>query len=228
MLKSLLFSGNLKTGTPIALFNLPRVLTCPGATDVCQKHCYAQKSSKRFPGSDPSHQLRYEASLRPDFVEVMVADIIRSKTKFVRIHSSGDFYSAAYIAKWIKIIQKTPDVVYYAYTHSWRCPGLIRRLDYLRRLPNMQLWWSADSDTVEPPEGLTAYMAVTDEDVPDYEVSMIFRVLRKKKCLKIGGFKVCPLESGRPELKAGGMTCASCKLCFSNALDCAPVAPSKV
>ena len=117
--ESLLFPGNSKTGTPIALFNLPRVLTCPGATDVCQKHCYAQKSSKRFPGAEPSHQRRYKASKRSDFVEVMVADIIQSKTKFVRIHGSGDFYSAAYIAKWVDIIQKTPYVVYYAYTRSW-------------------------------------------------------------------------------------------------------------
>ena len=214
--ESLLFPGNSKTGAPIALFDLPRVLTCPGATDVCQKSCYVQ-SSRRFPGVDkPLHERNY-VSRRPGFIKRMVADIIRSKMKVVMIHGSGDFYNAHYVAKWVDIIQKTPDVVYYAYTRSWRCPEQMQQLYRLRRLPNMQLWWLSDRETGSPSRGLVAYLSTDDEDAPDFDASLIFRVKHDTEKLEIGGVSVCPLENGRPEIEAGGMTCAKCRICFSRA-----------
>jgi hypothetical protein len=38
------------------------------------------------------------------------------KRLFVRIHSSGDFYSIGYLRTWIEIAKKFPDVTFYGYT----------------------------------------------------------------------------------------------------------------
>ena len=212
--KSLLRPGGTQTGTSIASFNLDRVLSSPGLTNVFQKHSWVP-SSRRFPGVDPSDWAREYESKRPDFVERMVPEIIRWKRKVVRIHGTGDFYSNKYIAKWIDIINKTPDVAYYARTHSWRCPYLRQRLGELRRLPNMQLWWFSDREAARPPEGLVAYLSTDDEDAPKYGASLIFRVKHDTEKLEIGGIRVCPLQSGRPEIETGGMTCEKCRICFS-------------
>ena len=213
----LLFPGNTKTGQPIALFNLPRIDTCPGASALCIKHCYVKRSN-RFPQVSPSHKARFEATKQADFVDRMVHDIKNSGKKIIRIHTAGDFFSAKYTADWVKIAKQNPEVAFYAYTRSWRCSDILRQLDRLRRLPNMQLWWSSDSETGSPPEGFVAYMAVTDDDVPAFDTTLVFRVQRKALCKTIGGVNVCPLESGRPELKERGLTCAKCRICFSNAL----------
>lgn len=213
----LLFPGNTKTGPQIALFNLPRVDTCPGATALCVKHCYIKRTN-RFPQVRPSHQLRYEASLKDDFVQKMVADIVKCRKKILRVHTSGDFYGEKYIADWVDIVKQTPETAYYAYTRSWRVPRLMRQLDRLRRLPNMQLWWSSDSETGAPPEGVVAYMSVDDSDIPEFGASLVFRVKRDTMRTMVGGVNVCPLESGQPKLKENGLTCAKCRLCFSNAL----------
>ena len=213
----LLFPGNSKTGSQIALFNLPRVDTCPGATELCIKHCYVKRSN-RFPTVSPTHQERYRASLEDDFVDRMVGDIVKSGKDVIRIHTAGDFYSEKYIADWVKIARRTPGVAYYAYTRSWRCKKLVRHLNRLRRLPNVQLWWSSDKETGSPPEGMVAYMSVDDNDIPQFDATLVFRVRRSTVRKKIGGINVCPLESGRPELKKRGLTCAKCRICFSNAL----------
>jgi hypothetical protein len=213
----LLFPGNEKTGPQIALFNLPRVSTCPGASAPCIKHCYIKRTN-RFPQVVPSHEKRYEASLLETFAEEMLVDIRRSKKRMIRIHTSGDFYSQQYITDWENIITQTPDVAYYAYTRSWRTPELLRQLDRLRRLPNMQLWWSADRETGPPPEGFVTYMSEDDSDIPQFDTSLIFRVKQDTVRLTLGGVNVCPLESGRPVLKENGLTCAKCRVCFSNVL----------
>ena len=208
----------MKTGPEIALFNLPRITTCPGKSKLCVKHCYV-RPSQRFPVVNRLHEERFKASKKDDFVDRMVDDIIKSKTRVVRIHTSGDFYSAKYIDDWVKIINRTPNVVYYAYTRSWRCDDMIKQLDRLRRLPNMQLWWFSDQETGSPPEGRVAYMAIDDDDAPKFDASLIFRVKRKTEKLMIGGVSVCPLDNGKPELRARGMTCSNCRVCFSLALE---------
>jgi len=155
--------------------------------------------------------------LKDDFAAVLSADIKNSQLKVVRIHSAGDFYSNKYILDWVKIVRSNPDVAFYAYTRSWRLPGLLPDLEKLRRLPNMQLWWSTDAETGEAPEGISAYLALDDNDMPIEGTSLVLRNKRSTVMKKMGGCQVCPLESGRPELKLK-LTCYKCRVCFSNAL----------
>jgi len=44
--------------------------------------------------------------------------IQKKKVDILRLHDSGDFYSIAYLNKWIEIAKANKDVIFYAYTKS--------------------------------------------------------------------------------------------------------------
>jgi len=48
----------------------------------------------------------------------MNEEIRKKKVTHIRIHDSGDFYSIAYLNKWISIATQNKDVIFYAYTKS--------------------------------------------------------------------------------------------------------------
>jgi hypothetical protein len=98
-------------------FGIPAGFTCPYAGS-CKAICYAQKGMFRFRSVQAAQARRFEATRREDFVAVMTAEITRRKVKRLRIHDSGDFYSAAYRDKWIAIAKACPEVHFYAYTKS--------------------------------------------------------------------------------------------------------------
>jgi len=136
--------GNTKLGL-LPNFNLParsfilngqRVVTCPGASLLCRKVCYAQKGQYAHSNVIPlEYAVNYLASLRDDFVPTMVKAITvaedqnekqwistynkRPQAKLFRLHTSGDFYSAEYARKWLEIAKALPDVHFYAYTKAW-------------------------------------------------------------------------------------------------------------
>jgi len=104
-------------------FSLPAYKTitgktvCPFAKD-CIKYCYAQKGNYRYPSVIKGLNNRYELSKTDEFVPKMNATIILERPTHVRIHDSGDFYSIAYLNKWIDIATQNNDVIFYAYTKS--------------------------------------------------------------------------------------------------------------
>jgi len=104
-------------------FSLPAYKTqnnkvvCPFAKD-CVKYCYAQKGNYRFPSVKKGLNKRYELSKKDEFVTIMNANILLERPTHVRIHDSGDFYSIAYLNKWIEIANANKDVIFYAYTKS--------------------------------------------------------------------------------------------------------------
>ena len=119
------------------IFSLPAVYTCPYATAQCLKYCYA-KSAYMYPSVCTNHAGNYVASLQPTFVEDTCKAIetaiytkkggirkafINPKTGepkkiYVRIHESGDFYSKAYLLKWVEIAKRFPELQFFAYTKS--------------------------------------------------------------------------------------------------------------
>ncbi len=122
--------------------------TCPGASLECQNICYAKRvhgqpvwdvwarNSLDLTGDDV-----YKEPLPPD-------------AKIVRIHVSGDFDSRNYVQHWIKIVLEHPDVLFFGYTRSWRVPELLKPLERLRALPNVELFASMDQSIQEmPPPG---------------------------------------------------------------------------
>jgi hypothetical protein len=144
----------------------------------------------------------------------MCGEVRRTFARVVRLHVGGDFYSADYVRKWVQIVRRCPDVVFYAYSRSWRKPLIARDLRRLSREPNMFLWLSADHDTGRPPRWRSAriaWMATSDDDLPPYSVDLVFRVQRSTEMLEMAGRPVCPHENGvlpKP-------TCSTCRICFS-------------
>jgi hypothetical protein len=91
-------------------------LTCPMA-DECVKFCYAKKGAYIWGNVKPAFEKRYELSKTDDFVSAINAEILKKKPDYVRVHDSGDYYSKAYLNKWIEIANDNPNVRFYSYTN---------------------------------------------------------------------------------------------------------------
>ena len=91
-------------------------LTCPMA-DACVKFCYAKKGAYVWSNVQPAFEKRYQLSKTDDFVDAMNFDILKKKPDYVRVHDSGDYYSKAYLNKWIQIANDNPNVKFYSYTN---------------------------------------------------------------------------------------------------------------
>ncbi len=93
-------------------------ITCPFA-DSCVKYCYAQKGNyTRFPVVQQLMEQKYKISKTNSFIPLMNEEIRKKKATYVRIHDSGDFYSIAYLNKWVTIANDNKEVIFYAYTKS--------------------------------------------------------------------------------------------------------------
>ena len=91
-------------------------LTCPMA-DECVKFCYAKKGAYIWSNVQPAFENRYKLSKTNYFIGAMNDEIKRKKPDYVRVHDSGDYYSKAYLQKWIQIAIHNPDVKFYSYTN---------------------------------------------------------------------------------------------------------------
>jgi len=111
-----------KLGLRVFNFGIPAYksasgkLTCPMAKD-CIKFCYAKKGAYIWSNVKPAFEKRYELSKTDDFVDAMNAEIRKKKPDYVRVHDSGDYYSPAYLKKWIEIAIHNPNVRFYSYTN---------------------------------------------------------------------------------------------------------------
>jgi hypothetical protein len=91
-------------------------LTCPMA-DECVKFCYAKKGAYIWSNVQPAFENRYQLSKTNYFVGAMNYEIKRKKPDYVRVHDSGDYYSKAYLQKWIQVAIHNPEVKFYSYTN---------------------------------------------------------------------------------------------------------------
>jgi hypothetical protein len=135
---------------PIYNFNQPAFETCPGHSEWCKTHCYADKGF--FPLLRKRHR---EAAARAENTTALIAEIQDlPRGAWVRAHAAGDFHTVKYIRRWIRAARARPDVLFWAYTRSWRVARLLPALEELRKLPNFQLFASIDPTIGErPPRG---------------------------------------------------------------------------
>lgn len=216
--------GNRKLGKAIWQWSLIAGLShvCTGATAACLKVCYAMQSHYRYKAVKSSLFKNYELSLTDFFAGFILGCLFLFKIRTVRIHASGDFYSAEYVGKWTEIAMRRSDVTFYAYTRSWRNrdgsinESMVQVFAKFAALPNVRLWYSCDKDTGEPPltsHVMRCYLQGSDEDIPDYDVDLFFRDKRGKVVKRVKNKIVCPVENG-----ATKTTCSACKLCYTPAL----------
>jgi len=128
---------------------------CPDATGVCEEICYGKASETQYTNVDALVQHNFDL-LRNADQATMVQLLTDAVTEFVskslkweapllfRIHWDGDFFSPRYTAAWIKVIEAFPAVRFWVYTRVAGSAVLLHK----RRLDNLALYFSADSDNI--------------------------------------------------------------------------------
>lgn len=125
-MENLLTFGNKKYrkyGRKLLTFGLPALksrtgmLICQFAGE-CMKGCYAQQGRYLMSPVYLKEERRLQATLRDDFVDRMNSELSRRHPTYVRVHDSGDFYSAEYLAKWMDIARANPGTRFFSYTKA--------------------------------------------------------------------------------------------------------------
>jgi hypothetical protein len=230
--------ANRKLGQSIWSFSIPAIKTCPGATAFCKLACYVLKGRTATKGVQKAYEAARLFSTTPAFVGAVIAFVRLVGPPIVRIHVSGDFYSAEYVRKWAEIARKCPGTVFYAYTRSWRDKAILPELRKFSRIPNVQLFWSEDRETGRSPKTKGVQRAFMVKDRSDDALvdvkyhDLVFRD-RHHRSLEFGaapvkninGVQVCPAEQwyvfqasmAEKRKEPPKFTCSSCRLCFRDA-----------
>ena len=190
----------LKSGKTVKflIFNLPAIITCPFATELCKKFCYARKAEKfRTKTCLPSRMKNLEFTKSDLFVKYMIQFIsiklnhLKPGVKiFFRIHESGDFYNIFYARKWLEIMryfENDDRIRFMAYTKS------VRYFENETLPKNFSLRFSIWSDT-RPEEieiakkmGLPIYTAATKEQLAKMDPKTYFYC----DCIDCGSCQAC-------------------------------------
>ena len=93
---------------------------------VCVKFCYDKKGAYIWSNVQPAFEKRYQLSKTDDFVQSRIDEIMKKKPDYIRVHDSGDYYSKAYLDKWLMIAVIHPDVKFYSYTN---CVKMLKNVE---------------------------------------------------------------------------------------------------
>ena len=151
-------SPNGKTPTIANTFGLPsgKNYSCPNATSICEKICYAGKLEKIYKGVRENLLHNWNLLKHADritmveLLDQMINEFIsdcdkRNAEKKFRIHWDGDFFSEEYTEAWRLVITKHSDVQFWVYT---RVPSAIKILQKTL-LTNLSLYFSTDDENKE-------------------------------------------------------------------------------
>jgi len=204
-------------------FGLPagKAYSCPGATTVCETVCYAGKLEKVFPTVKVNLLHNWEllkdangetmVRLLDEMIVDFVADCVKRKAPMLfRIHWDGDFFNDTYAYAWKVVIDKHPDIQFWVYTRV-KSAALI-----LKDVPNLSLYFSADSENVKTAVDLKinsgvrmAYLATTFA-IGQADVKEITGRPAAK----------CPENNKQvPLISTNGSACVSCSLCVYSKSD---------
>jgi hypothetical protein len=207
-------SGNVRIANA---FSLPagREFSCPGATDYCERICYAGKLEKIYKGFRDN--VMHNWNILKDasgpaivnmLVEVMdkfVADCNKwNAPKNFRIHADGDFFSADYTWAWIQVMRMYPEIQFWVYTRVVASAVSIHKAN----LDNCSLYFSGDP--------ANASIATMLHNVYGINVAMVADTFDEAKAL-IPDIKSvrCPENNKAIALiDKRGSACQRCGLCI--------------
>lgn len=149
-------------GKPVSViansFGLPsgKEFSCPSATSVCEKVCYAGKLEKLRPSVRDvlahNWQMLNGASVTrmTELLSKMITGFVGECTEkdapmVFRIHWDGDFFNGAYVVAWINTIKQFPQVQFWVYTRVMSASLSL----HSAKLPNLSLYFSGDSENLE-------------------------------------------------------------------------------
>jgi ferredoxin len=146
-------SPNGKTPTIANTFGLPsgKAYSCPGATSVCEKICYAGKLEKVFKGVKAVLLTNWDQlkDASQEQMEALLYQMIdefdkdcdkRNAERLFRIHWDGDFFSDTYTVAWRNVIKAFPKIQFWVYTRSDFAVPILTGID------NLALYFSTDDD----------------------------------------------------------------------------------
>ena len=132
-------------------FGLPsgKAYSCPGATTVCEKICYAGNLERIYKGVKDvllHNWAMLESATEAEATEYLGAMIDefrkdcdkRNAEKLFRIHWDGDFFNETYTIAWRNVIEANKDIQFWAYTRSDFAVPLLIGID------NLSLYYSTD------------------------------------------------------------------------------------
>lgn len=205
-------------------FGLPsgKSYSCPNATSICEKICYAGKLERIFPSVRDTllHNWNTIKDAEYDTMVSLLDDMItafeleckaRDAEQLFRIHWDGDFFSDTYAHAWRAVILSHKDTQFWVYT---RVPSAASILD---GIDNLSLYFSTDDENKSTAvylrtEGVkikVAYLSDTFADAKDMMLSMTGKVGAK-----------CPENLGSiPLITTEGSACATCRLCIDGKAD---------
>ena len=210
-------SPNGKTPTIANTFGLPsgKAYSCPGATSVCEKICYAGKLEKVYKGVKAvllhNWDLLKDAS-KSEMVlllDEMIVDFKkdcdkRSAEKLFRIHWDGDFFNEVYTYAWAEVIKKHDDTQFWVYTRSDFAVPI------LKGIKNLALYFSADNANFDLAEKLKRTEGVKLAYLADN-----FAV-GKERMLSITPKSAIPCPENNkkiPLISEKGSACVTCSQC---------------
>jgi hypothetical protein len=139
-----LVTPNGKQSAIANAFGLPagKAYSCPDATSICEKVCYAGKLERVYKGVREvlihNWQLLKDADVNQmvDLLDDMITDFIRdcerrNAPKLFRIHWDGDFFNQTYEYAWQKVIMMHEDVQFWCYTRVKSAAYSLSGLDNL-------------------------------------------------------------------------------------------------
>lgn len=154
-------SPNGKTPTIANTFGLPsgKAFSCPGATSVCEKICYAGNLERIYKGVkeilvDNWNQLKDATQPQMEALLYQMIDefdkdcVKRNADKLFRIHWDGDFFNETYTRAWKNVILAFPSIQFWVYTRSDFAVPILSDVD------NLSLYFSADDDNWQLAEKL--------------------------------------------------------------------------
>ena len=215
-------SPNGKTPTIANTFGLPagKSYSCPNATSVCSKVCYAGKLEKVYKGVRDTLLHNWEllkeadsqtmVSLLTEMINEFKQDCDkRNAKKLFRIHWDGDFFNDTYTLAWKTVISNNTDIQFWVYT---RVPSAARMLT---GIDNLSLYFSTDNDNKDEAVELSqsgirlAYLADTFAIGQADMKAMIGKV----------GAKCPENKKAIPLIDKEGSACVKCSLCVYNKAD---------
>ena len=132
--------GNAKLGSRIRTFSLPSGWTCPGAKECKSKviivkgkrkvkdgpftkfRCFSASDEALYPSTYNArkHNMDELKKVKRSIIDTirLIENSIPNRTKWVRIHVAGDFYSQLYFDSWLLVAKRNPNILFYAYTKS--------------------------------------------------------------------------------------------------------------
>ena len=216
-------SPNGKTPNIANTFGLPagKAYSCPGATSVCEKICYAGKLEKLY--KNVKDNLIHNWELLKDADEPTMVNLLedmindfkkdcdkRNAEKLFRIHWDGDFFNDTYTRAWQYVIISNPDIQFWVYTRVNSAAKM------LKNIPNLSLYFSADSENISIAQELKV-----NEGIKLAYLAENFAIGKKELKDLIGKSGIpCPENAKKiPLISKNGSACVTCGQCIFNRND---------